>query len=121
MVVLGKYLHLALGWICVALAIIGAALPLLPTTVFVLLAAYFFTKGSPRLRVWLVEHAHFGPLIRDWEETGAIAPRYKRLAITMMAAALLLSVLLHVAPAILVVQSLCMAAAATYILTRPSA
>ncbi|WP_417248030.1 YbaN family protein [Celeribacter sp.] len=121
MAVVQKYVHLTIGWFCIALAMIGAVLPLLPTTVFVLLAAYFFAKGSPRLRLWLVEHAVFGPLIHDWEETGAIAPRYKCIALGMMGAALLLSVVLGLSVIILLIQAACMSAAACYILTRPSA
>ena len=119
--VFGRYLHLGLGWLCVGLALLGVLLPLLPTTVFLILAAYFFTKGSPRARAWLLDHAHFGPPIRAWEDSGAIAPKYKRIAVGMMGTVLLLSVLFGLKPWIIAVQALCMSCAATYILTRPNA
>ena len=68
------------GWLCVGLGIIGAVLPILPTTPFLILAAYFFSKGSPHLHHWLLSRPHFGPSIRDWEERGVIRPRAKKLA-----------------------------------------
>ena len=115
-----KIIHLALGWLCVGLAVIGAVLPLLPTTIFLILAAFFFTKGSPRLRAWLMAHPTFGPPIEDWERTGAIAPPIKRLALGMMALTLSASVVFGLPLKIIVIQALCMTAAALYILTRPS-
>lgn len=115
-----RYLHLIIGWLCLALALVGAVLPLLPTTVFVLLAAFFFTKGSPRIRQWLLEHDQFGPAIRDWERSGAIAPRYKTIAVVMMAATFALSVAFGLATHVLVIQAVCMSCAAAYVLTRPN-
>ncbi len=118
--VMHKYLHLALGWLCVALGLIGAVLPLLPTTVFLILAAYFFSKGSPRLRHWLIEHAHFGPPIRAWEDTGSIAPKFKMIAVGMMAVTFSASVLFALPAKVLIIQAVCMSAAAIYVLTRPN-
>ena len=116
-----KYVHLVLGWVCVVLGVIGAILPLLPTTVFFILAAFFFTKGSPRLRHWLVSHPTLGPPIHNWEETGSIAPRIKLIAIGMMGATLTASLVFGLPAKVIVIQSLCMGAAALYILTRPNA
>ncbi|RPE71029.1 hypothetical protein EDD53_0142 [Pacificibacter maritimus] len=115
-----RVLHLVLGWACIALAVIGAVLPLLPTTVFLILAAYFFTKGSPHLRAWLIQHSTFGPPILDWERTGAIAPKIKKLAIGMMGLTLCVSFILGVPLGVMIVQLLCITAAAIYIVTRPS-
>lgn len=110
---------LALGWAALALGLIGVVLPGLPTTPFLLVAAFAFGKGSPRLRAWLMDHAHFGPPIRDWEDRGAISRRAKVLAVSMMGALLLLSVVLGLSFWLIGVQALCMGGAATFILTRP--
>jgi hypothetical protein len=99
---------------------IGVFLPVLPTTPFVLLAAFAFTRGSPALRSWLATHSVFGPIIADWEAHGAIALRYKLIACTLMALAFIASVAADFSAFILVVQALCLVAAASYILTRPS-
>lgn len=116
-----KYTHLILGWTSVVLGLIGAILPLLPTTVFFILAAFFFTKGSPRLRHWLITHPTFGPPIQNWEDTGSIAPRIKVLALSMMGITLAGSVAFAMPMKIIVIQSVCMGCAALYILTRPNA
>lgn len=118
---LQKFMHLALGWICVGLGIIGAVLPVMPTTVFLILAAFFFTKGSPRIRHWLISHPTLGPPIQNWEDTGSIAPRVKLLALSMMGFTLGAAIVFAAPIMILVIQALCMSAAALYILTRPNA
>jgi uncharacterized membrane protein YbaN (DUF454 family) len=111
---------LALGWAALALGAIGVVLPGLPTTPFLLVAAFAFGKGSPRMRAWLIDHAHLGPPIRDWEERGAISPRAKLLALSMMGALLLLSVVIGLSGALIAVQAVCMGGAAAFILTRPA-
>ena len=116
-----KIAHMSAGWICLALAAIGAVLPLLPTTPLVILAAFFFAKGSPRIHNWLINHRTFGPAIRDWEDTGAIAPKYKGFAVAMMAGAFLISVGIGLPAHLLLIQALCMGAAGTYVITRPNA
>jgi uncharacterized membrane protein YbaN (DUF454 family) len=70
------------GAICVALGVIGIPLPLFPTTPFLLLAAFCFARGSPRMHQWLVEHAHFGPPIRAWQDHRAVS-RSAKWAITV--------------------------------------
>lgn len=112
-------LFLGFGWFFVALGVVGIALPLLPTTPFLLLAALCFGRGSPRTRAWLVEHPRLGPPIRDWEERGAISRRAKLLACGAMAASLGLGLALHLPRYALVLQALCLGGAAIFILTRP--
>lgn len=109
-----------LGCVSLALGLIGILLPVLPTTPFILLAAFAFSRGSPSLHAWLESHARFGRVIADWRAHGAIAPRHKILAVGMMAATLAASILFAVAPAILAIQTLCMAGAALFVLTRPN-
>jgi len=76
-----KWFYNAGGAVCVGLGFLGLFLPLLPTTPFLLLAAFLFSKGSPRLHRWLIEHRTFGPVIRDWQQHRVIPLRVKKLAV----------------------------------------
>jgi uncharacterized protein len=73
------------GWLCLVTGIIGIVVPLLPTTDFVLLAAYCFSRGSRRWEAWLLGHPRFGPMVRDWRATRAVPLRAKWAASAMMA------------------------------------
>jgi len=75
-----RWAYLAGGWTFLALGAAGVVLPVLPTTPFVLLAAWCFSRSSERLHRWLLEHRTFGPLVRDWEAHGVIRLRAKLLA-----------------------------------------
>ena len=79
-----KKIHLVLGLLFFAIGVIGIFLPLLPTTPFLLLASYFFSRGYPPLHRYLINHHLFGPPIRDWEKSGAIRLKYKCLATAMI-------------------------------------
>ncbi len=82
----GLHQHLAaLALVCVALAIIGVALPGLPTVPFLLLAAWPGGRGWPKLEAWLLAHTHFGPPIQRWRTNGAVPRRAKWVAsLTML-------------------------------------
>lgn len=69
--------YLCLGSAAVALGLIGVVVPGLPTVPFMLLAAFAFSRSSPRLEAWLVEHPRYGGHIRAWRASGAIARRAK--------------------------------------------
>lgn len=112
-------IYLVAGWAALGLGVIGIVLPLLPTTPFVLLAAFLFTRGSPRARAWLVEHARFGPVIAAWEENGAIPRRAKIASAVAMAAVFALSLALGLASWLLAVQGVCLVGAALFVWTRP--
>ena len=81
-----------LGFISLGLGIIGAFLPLLPTTPFVLLSAYLFAKSSEKMHNWIMNHRIFGKLIRDFNENKAIPLHVKIIAISMMWASILYSI-----------------------------
>jgi uncharacterized membrane protein YbaN (DUF454 family) len=107
------------GLVSLGLGILGIFLPVLPTTPLVLLAAFCFGKGAPRLRAWITGHRRFGPMIADWEATGAIPRRVKLLACSVMAATLVTFALLGTSLVILALQALLMGAGAAYVLSRP--
>ncbi len=109
------------GFVALGLGIVGIPLPILPTTPLVLLAAFCFSKGSPRLHDWLRAHPRFGPMIDDWRSHGAIQPRAKRAALLMMAAAFALSLWLALPLWVLAVQALCLIGAGLFVWTRPDA
>lgn len=79
-----KKLFTALGVISLALGILGAFLPLLPTTPFVLLSAYLFAKSSEKFHQRLLNHKIFGQLIRDYNEDKSIPLHAKIIAIVTM-------------------------------------
>lgn len=79
-----KKLLTVLGVISLTLGIIGAFLPLLPTTPFVLLAAYLFAKSSDKFHQRLLNHRIFGQLIRDYNEDKSIPVHAKAIAISTM-------------------------------------
>lgn len=68
----------------VILGVIGAFLPVMPTVVFLILAAACYARGNPVLHRRLLEHPRFGPSLRDWEEHRAMSVRAKAIAIAML-------------------------------------
>ena len=109
-----------IGLVAVVMAGLGVALPLLPTTPFVLLAAFAFARSSERWHAWLRDHRVFGPIIENWREHGAISPRAKFLGVITMAAVFGLSLAMNATTTVLAVQALVLTAAAAFVLSRPS-
>ncbi len=72
------------GWVSLILGCLGLALPLLPTTPFILLAAYCFSRSSERLHQWLITHRQMGPLIQDWQQDGSICKTAKTKATVLI-------------------------------------
>ena len=74
---LHHWIFILLGWLSLSVGIIGIFLPILPTTPLVILAAYFFSKGSKKIHRWLTENPYFGKMIQNWEEYHVIPLRAK--------------------------------------------
>lgn len=79
-----RSLYNFLGWLCVALGVIGIILPLMPTTVFLILASVCFSRGSPQYKEWLLNHPKFGHYIRDYQAGRGIPKKCKVIAIVMI-------------------------------------
>ena len=79
-----RAIFLTAGFLSLAMGIIGVVLPLLPTTPFVLLAAFCFSRSSTHLHQKLLDNKVFGELIRHWERDGVIPLKAKWLATIMM-------------------------------------
>lgn len=86
-----RYALLALGWLSVALGVIGIFLPVLPTTPFLLLAAACFVRSSRRFYLWLVMHPQLGPWIRDYLDGQGIPRKAKIYALSLMWASIAFS------------------------------
>ena len=74
-----------LGILSIALGVIGAFAPVLPTTPFVLLAAWCFLKSSEKAHAWLYRQPLFGKALQDWERNRSIPRTTKVIAINMIA------------------------------------
>jgi uncharacterized membrane protein YbaN (DUF454 family) len=90
-----RHLYLLLAWTCVTLGVIGIFVPLLPTTVFLLVAAWAFSRSSERWHRWLREHARFGAVVRSWEAHHAMPRRAKRVAFAALALSYALMALVY--------------------------
>lgn len=79
-----RILLLSLGWLAIVLGTLGIVLPLLPTTPFVLLAAWCFARSSPRFHHWLLWRSPFGRYIRHWQQHRAMPPGAKGRAMLLI-------------------------------------
>jgi uncharacterized membrane protein YbaN (DUF454 family) len=79
-----NYLLMALGFLFLAIGIIGIILPVMPGIPFLIISAYFFSKSSPRLHHWLRTRPHVGPIIQEWERHHVIRIHVKIFASFML-------------------------------------
>ncbi|MEH6649770.1 MAG: YbaN family protein [Motiliproteus sp.] len=79
-----RFIYFSIGLSCLVLGLIGVVLPLLPTTPFVILAAFCFSKSSHRFHQKLLNNRLFGPMIADWERYGVIPFKVKCISSSMM-------------------------------------
>lgn len=111
---------LAAGFLCVGLGFIGALVPLMPTTIFLILAAGCFARSSPRLETWLLDHPRFGPSLRMWREQRAISRAGKIAACSGMALGYALFMLgAHPPASVALGIALALSCCAGWIVSRP--
>ena len=114
-----RLLWLLVGLMCVALGALGVVVPLLPTTPFLLVAAFAFARSSARLTRWLHEHRTFGPLIENWQKYGSIDRKSKTTSIVVIVLTPVITFLIGVPWWALAAQVAVLSCSATFILTRP--
>jgi uncharacterized membrane protein YbaN (DUF454 family) len=112
---------MSLGFVCLGLGITGYIVPLLPGTVFLLIATFFFFRSSERMYNWVLGNPRFGPLIRNYRAGYGIPRRTKALAIVLIAISFTISIGLVVTGTVVrLVLVACALAVSTFILTRPT-
>ena len=81
---------ISLGLLCVGLGFVGVFVPGIPTTIFLIIALWAFTKSSEKLRYWLLNHKRFGPILNNWQEHKVVPRRAKILMVVLMSLAVIL-------------------------------
>jgi len=117
----GRLIYLVLGWIFFLLGLLGALLPVVPATPFMLLAAWAFSKSSQRFEQWLLNNKYFGPSIVRFRAHRVIPLQAKIFSLSAMLVTLIVSIVSRVVPWwALVGQTLLMGYAAWFTLRCPS-
>lgn len=116
-----KYFLLSLGWLFFAVGVIGVFLPVLPTTPFMLLALWCFSKSSERFHYWLYNHQIFGPPLKLWDQHRVIPLIAKIFALSFIAISLAyLFVFSNLVLWVKLLAATSMLAGAIYVLSKPS-
>ena len=85
-----RMILISLGWLCVSLGFIGIFVPGIPTTIFLIIALWAFTKSSKKLRNWLLNHKRFGPILNNWQQYKVVHRRAKIFMVVLMSLASIL-------------------------------
>lgn len=116
-----RAVYLALGLLATAIGFVGIFVPLMPTTIFLLVAVACFARSSARLETWLLTHPRLGPPIHHWRAYRAISPGAKVFAAIGMASGLFMFAWAVRPPIVWLLAAIAfIGASAAYVLTRPS-
>lgn len=114
-----KHVWFVLAWLNFGLGIVGAFLPIIPTTPFLILSAYLFSKSSPKFHSWILNLPIAGDGLRDWQKNRVIRTRAKVLCVTMICLSLTMIHLNHKIPMIIkFVVSLTLVGVGGFVVTR---
>ena len=105
--------------IFIILGFIGALLPGMPTTVFLILAAWAASKGWPQMDEWLLNHPKYGPTLRDWRAHGTVPRKAKWIASIMMGMSAILMLFTNAPIAVKIFTNSVMLAVAIWLWLRP--
>ena len=103
----------------VILGFIGALLPGMPTTVFLILAAWAASKGWPQMDAWLLNHPKYGPTLRAWRENGTVPRKAKWFASVMMLVSAILMLFTNAPLLVKVFTNLTVLAVSIWLWKRP--
>lgn len=104
-----RYLLLCLAWICFAFGAVGVAIPVMPTTPFLLLAAFLFARSSPRIHEWMLSTRLYREYVVPFKESGGIEAGKKARILAISLSALALSAFLVQKPLVWAILSCCAA------------
>lgn len=107
------------GGVFLALAVIGAFLPVMPTVPFLLVAAWAFAKSSPALRERILNNPLYGPQVRAWQERGAVGRMAKIWAVSAMATGVAMALYLALPLWVVAVQATICLTVSAYLISRP--
>ena len=116
-----RAVYFSLGWLFFALGIIGILLPVVPTTPFMLLALWGFSRSSDRFHNWLYTHRLFGPPLQQWSENRVIPLYAKIMSVSFMSISFVM--MLFFSPLVMwlkLVIATFMLYGAWFILSKPS-
>lgn len=114
-----RFLWLAAGFTSVGIGIVAFFVPLLPSTVFLLIATYAFARSSEHFHNWITTHPQFGPPIANWHNGRVIERSTKILATVSIAIAMMIPILVGLPTWIPITTVLILSAVLTYIWSRP--
>jgi uncharacterized protein len=86
-----KSLWYMLGMFCLGMAYVGLITPGIPFSIFLVIAAYSFSKSSERMHKWIYNHKHFGPFLTNWTEKRVFPLKMKYMMIFVMSTTLLIT------------------------------
>ena len=107
------------GLVFLVAGVAGLFLPLVPGTVFLIVAAACFTRSSPRFETWLLDHPRLGPPVRRWRANGSIPRPAKAFAVASLAFSWIVLLLTNAPDAVKTGLLPFFLAVAAYIVTRP--
>jgi uncharacterized membrane protein YbaN (DUF454 family) len=114
-----RSMYFVAGIVLVGVGIAGYFLPVLPGTIWLILAAGCFARSSPRFEAWLLNHPKFGPSVVAWRKDGAIPRKAKFLAIGMMVLSFTILAFAHMSMLLLAITGAVMLACALFVASRP--
>jgi uncharacterized membrane protein YbaN (DUF454 family) len=109
-----------LGFLSLGLAYIGVITPGFPYSIWVVFAAYCFSKGSERMHRWIYNHKLFGPFLTNWNEKRVFPTRMKYFMLAMMSSSLIIMYFTGVKPIGILSTAVFMALVAVWAWRFPS-